>query len=86
MDTLDRTDVTDDFNSEKAVIDRIQKVYDPSYEFSYDDYIAKILLGSVDPEMDQLNDIETNFKRTGQQKTSGGRKKYRKNYTRKRRN
>jgi len=63
MDTLDRTDVTDDFNSEKTTIDIIQKHYNSSYDFSYDDYIAKILLGPIDPEMDQLNDQETLIER-----------------------
>lgn len=85
MDTLERTDVTDDFNSEKHVIDRIQQVYDPSYSFSYDDYIAKILLGSIDPEIDQLNDEESAFNRTKMGKSLGGSKKYKKRrYTRKR--
>lgn len=87
MDTLERTDVTDDFNSEKEVIDRIQRVYDPSYNFSYDDYIAKVLLGSIDPEIDQLNDQETAFNRTRMPKSLGGSKKYKnkRNYTKKRR-
>lgn len=86
MDTLERTDVTDDFNSEKEVIDRIQRVYDPSYNFSYDDYIAKVLLGSIDPEIDQLNDQETAFNRTRAGKSVGGSKKYKKrSYTKKRR-
>ena len=63
LDTMDRTDVTDDFNSEKKVIDQIQKMWDPSYNFSYDDYLAKILLGSIDPDIDQLNDLESSKKR-----------------------
>jgi hypothetical protein len=79
MDSLDRTDVTDDFNSEKQAIDQIQRQFDPSYNFSYDDYIAKILLGSVDPEIDQLNDLETSFNRlTGVSKSLRRKRKTRK--------
>jgi hypothetical protein len=63
LDTMERTDVTDDFNSEKRVIDEIQRRWDPSYNFSYDDYLAKILLGSIDPDIDQLNDVESSVKR-----------------------
>jgi len=63
LDTMERTDVTDDFTSEKRVIDEIQKRWDPSYNFSYDDYLAKILLGSIDPDIDQLNDVESSVKR-----------------------
>ena len=63
LDTMERTDVTDDFTSEKRVIDEIQRRWDPSYNFSYDDYLAKILLGSIDPDIDQLNDVESSVKR-----------------------
>jgi hypothetical protein len=46
-------DVVDDYESEKK---EIQKVQGHSYRFTYCDYIAKSMLGAVDPEMDRLDE------------------------------
>ena len=51
---MENLDVTQDYLTEKA---RIQKCRgDNDFQFSYGDYIVKALIGSIDPEMDALND------------------------------
>ena len=51
-------DVTDDFNSEKKVIDEIQKMWDPSYNFSYDDYLFLVLIGVFLILTNSLDDLK----------------------------
>jgi hypothetical protein len=46
-------DVVDDFKSEKA---QIKEVQGESFRFSFGDYICKILLGSIDKEIDNLDE------------------------------
>lgn len=49
---LENFDVVDDYYSER---DRIQEEKGKSYRFSFGDYIVKILLGSIDKELDNLD-------------------------------
>lgn len=49
---LENFDVVDDYYSEKI---RIQNSMGSTYRFSFGDYIVKILLGSIDKELDQLD-------------------------------
>jgi hypothetical protein len=44
--SIPNLDVMDDYRSERA---EIQRVRGPNFPFSYGDYIAKAILGSVDP-------------------------------------
>jgi hypothetical protein len=57
MNKIDRcvpgVDVVDDYRSERIEIQRHQGA---SYSFSYGDYVVKVLLGSIDPEMDRLDE------------------------------
>ncbi|CAF1363572.1 unnamed protein product [Adineta ricciae] len=46
-------DVTDDFFTER---EKVWKKNGPNYPFSKGDYIAKTLLGAIDPEIDAIND------------------------------
>ena len=46
-------DVTDDFFTER---EKVWRANGPNYPFSKGDYIAKTLLGAIDPEMDAIND------------------------------
>lgn len=46
-------DVCDDFQSEKT---QIQKVQGSGFGFTFGDYITKILLGPIDPSIDQLDE------------------------------
>lgn len=49
---LENFDVVDDYYSER---ERIQEEKGKSYRFSFGDYIVKILLGSIDKELDNLD-------------------------------
>ena len=51
--TIPRLDVVDDFRSEKQEIMRAQG---SKFQFSFGDYIIKSLIGSIDPEMDRLDE------------------------------
>lgn len=57
MNKLDKeiknVDTIDDYQSEKA---EIQKAQGSSFPFSYGDYIVKALIGSVDPEFDNMDE------------------------------
>ena len=46
-------DVIDDFRSER---DQIIKARGYSFKFTFGDYVAKSLLGSIDPELDELDE------------------------------
>ncbi|CAF1079523.1 unnamed protein product [Adineta ricciae] len=46
-------DVTDDFFTER---EKVWKKNGPAYPFSRGEYIAKTLLGAIDPEIDAIND------------------------------
>ncbi|CAF1585811.1 unnamed protein product, partial [Didymodactylos carnosus] len=47
-------DVVDDYRNEKKDILKIQQ--DPMFSFSFGDYIVKILLGSIHPWFDELDE------------------------------
>jgi len=51
--TIPRLDVVDDFRNEKLEIIRAQG---SRFKFSFGDYIVKSLIGSIDPEMDGLDE------------------------------
>lgn len=51
--SLKNVDVVDDYVSEKR---EIQKAQGSQYRFSFGDYLVKTLLGSIDPEFDQLDE------------------------------
>ncbi|CAF1135857.1 unnamed protein product [Adineta ricciae] len=50
-------DVVDDYKSER---EEIRRTRGPNFPFSFGDYVAKALLGSVDPQMDQLDEWGNN--------------------------
>ena len=56
---IERLDVCDDFESERA---QIQKVQGSRFPFSRGDYCAKLLLGSIDAEVDALDEKKTQLK------------------------
>ena len=47
-------DVVDDYHSERGEILRVQG---PNFPFSRGDWVCKILLGSIDPEIDALDEV-----------------------------
>ena len=51
---LERLDVADDYLSELA---EVQAKLGKKFVFTFGDYIVKILLGSIDPEMDNLDEL-----------------------------
>ena len=51
--TIPRLDVIDDFRNEKLEILGAQG---SNFKFSFGDYIVKSLIGSIDPEMDGLDE------------------------------
>jgi len=51
--TIPRLDVIDDFCNEKLEILSAQGT---NFKFSFGDYIVKSLIGSIDPEMDGLDE------------------------------
>jgi hypothetical protein len=53
---LTNVDVVDDYASESA---EISKAQGSKYKFTYGDYIVKILIGSVDPEFDNLDEVKS---------------------------
>lgn len=57
---LPRLDVVDDFKSER---DEIKKVQGKSFPFTFGDYVVKCLLGSVDAQLDALDERRYNSKR-----------------------
>lgn len=65
LDKLDKKirflDVCDDFYSEMI---QIKKVQGPAFEFSFGDYITKILLGPIDPSIDKLDEKKTYKKKS----------------------
>jgi hypothetical protein len=54
-DELKNVDVTDDYLSERKEILRAQG---SSFKFSYADYVCKMLLGPIDPEIDRLDSAQ----------------------------
>ena len=54
--TIPRLDVVDDYRSEKKEILRSQG---NAFRFSFGDYIAKSMLGSIDVDIDRLDEIDT---------------------------
>ncbi|KAI8610093.1 hypothetical protein BC830DRAFT_1221860 [Chytriomyces sp. MP71] len=55
-------DVVDDFNTEKR---QIQGVQGPKFPFSRGDWVCKMLLGALDPEVDALDEIPLDRFRRG---------------------
>ncbi len=49
---LPRLDVVDDFRSEKK---QVQKKHGIDFMFTFGDYVVKALLGSIDPQFDNLD-------------------------------
>lgn len=47
--------VVDDYQSERA---QILKAQGSNFRFTYGDYLCKALLGSIDPEFDQLDEVK----------------------------
>ena len=54
---LPRLDVVDDFKSER---DEIRNVQGKSFSFTFGDYVIKCLLGSVDAQLDSLDEYDPN--------------------------
>ncbi len=50
-------DVVDDYDTEKT---QIQQIQGPNFMFTKGDYIVKMLLGSVDPSLGDLDEIKQN--------------------------
>jgi hypothetical protein len=53
---LRNLDVVDDYESEKI---KIQRCRGKNVSFSYGDYVVKSLIGSIDPEIDNLNEKQS---------------------------
>ena len=51
---LPNLDVVDDFRSEKK---QVQKAKGHNFRFSFGDYVAKCLVGSIDQELDKLDEL-----------------------------
>ena len=51
--TMQNVDVVDDYKSER---DEVRRVRGPQYPFTFGDYVAKALLGAIDPQMDLLDE------------------------------
>jgi len=51
--TIPRLDVVDDFRNEKL---EILSAQGSRFKFSFGDYIVKSLIGSIDPEIDDLDE------------------------------
>lgn len=49
---IQRLDVVDDFRNERREVQRAKGM---NFQFSYGDYVAKSLLGSTDPDVDNLD-------------------------------
>ena len=52
---LPNLDVVDDFRNERR---QIQKVNGRNFRFSFGDYVVKSLIGSIDPELDRLDESQ----------------------------
>lgn len=52
---LSNLDVVDDYRSEKKEVKRAQGA---QFSFSFGDYVVKSLIGSIDPEIDDLDEIK----------------------------
>lgn len=50
---LPNLDVVDDYRNERS---EIRRAKGSSYSFSFGDYVVKSLIGSIDPELDQLDE------------------------------
>jgi hypothetical protein len=51
--TIPNLDVVDDYRSERM---EIKKVKGPNFRFSFGDYVVKSLVGSIDPELDKMDE------------------------------
>ena len=56
--TIPRLDVVDDFRNERAQIVRAQGQH---FRFSFGDYIVKSLVGSIDQQLDKLDEKPNNI-------------------------
>ena len=54
---IPRLDVVDDYRNERLEITRAKG---RNFKFSYGDYVVKILIGSMDPELDNLDETPCN--------------------------
>ncbi|CAF0790949.1 unnamed protein product [Adineta ricciae] len=61
--TIPNIDVLDDYHSERAEILAVQG---KTFPFSYGDYVVKILMGSIDPWFDQLDEKKVKLNRSSQ--------------------
>jgi hypothetical protein len=52
--TMMNVDVVDDYKTER---EEVRRAMGYNYPFSFGDYVAKALLGAVDPQMDMLDEI-----------------------------
>lgn len=50
---IDNFDVTDDYESEKELV---MKANNNKFEFTYGTYVLKTIIGSIDPDLDNLNE------------------------------
>ena len=50
-------DIVDDYKSESR---QIQKVQGKKFRFTHGDYIVKLMLGSIDPNIDKLDETSLN--------------------------
>ena len=57
--TTPRLDVVDDFRNERLEVLRARGM---NFPFSYGDYIVKCLIGSMDPQLDNLDEISNRYK------------------------
>lgn len=53
---LPNLDVVDDFRNERK---EIRAVKGQSFPFSFGDYVVKSLIGSIDPEIDNMDEADT---------------------------
>jgi hypothetical protein len=56
---LPRLDVVDDFRSER---DEVQKAKGVDFPFTFGDYVVKALVGSIDPDLDNMDENSVVFK------------------------
>ena len=50
---MSNLDVIDDYRSER---DEVRKAKGSSFSFTFGDYVVKSLIGSIDPELDNLDE------------------------------
>lgn len=53
--TIPRLDVVDDYRSEK---EEILRANGRNYRFSFGDYVVKSLIGSIDPSLDNVDEVQ----------------------------